>query len=59
MELVRKQREEVTIAGGQVSGDEWAEHVVKHRSGIILRARWADFSSLKPLSDPLQHSPQV
>ena len=30
---------DVAIAGGQVVGDEWAEHVVKHRSGIILRTR--------------------
>lgn len=30
----------VTIAGGQVLGDEWAEHVVANRSGIILRARY-------------------
>lgn len=30
---------DVAIAGGQVVGDEWAEHVVKNRSGIILRTR--------------------
>ncbi|KAG8865965.1 hypothetical protein FRC20_009226 [Serendipita sp. 405] len=29
---------EVTIAGGQILGDEWAEHVVRNRGGIILRA---------------------
>jgi hypothetical protein len=29
----------VTISGGQILGDEWAEHVVRNRSGIILRAR--------------------
>lgn len=26
------------IEGGKVLGDEWAEHVVKNRSGIVLRA---------------------
>ena len=29
----------VTISGGQILGDEWAEHVVRNRAGIILRAR--------------------
>lgn len=26
------------VEGGKVLGDEWAEHVVKNRSGIMLRA---------------------
>lgn len=39
LEVVRKRRDDVTISGGQVLGDEWAEHVVKNRGGIILRAR--------------------
>lgn len=38
LEVVRKRREDVTISGGQVLGDEWAEHVVRNRGGIILRA---------------------
>lgn len=28
----------MTISGGQILGDEWAEHVVRNRAGIILRA---------------------
>lgn len=28
------------LEGGRVLGDEWAEHVVKNRSGIMLRASW-------------------
>jgi hypothetical protein len=26
------------LQGGKVLGDEWAEHVVTNRSGIMLRA---------------------
>ncbi|KIR34499.1 hypothetical protein I352_02746 [Cryptococcus deuterogattii MMRL2647] len=29
---------EVDLQGGKVLGDEWAEHVVTHRNGIMLRA---------------------
>ncbi|KZP23754.1 hypothetical protein FIBSPDRAFT_1042612 [Athelia psychrophila] len=28
---------DVAIAGGQILGDEWSDHVLKNRSGIILR----------------------
>ncbi|KAI0264344.1 inositol hexakisphosphate-domain-containing protein [Gloeopeniophorella convolvens] len=34
---VRGQKNDVAIAGGQVLGDEYSDHVVKNRSGIILR----------------------
>ncbi|TFK69694.1 hypothetical protein BDN72DRAFT_767637 [Pluteus cervinus] len=30
-------KNDVAIAGGQILGDEYSDHVVKHRSGIILR----------------------
>ncbi|RPD74988.1 hypothetical protein L226DRAFT_508637 [Lentinus tigrinus ALCF2SS1-7] len=30
-------KNDVTIAGGQILGDEYSDHVVKNRSGIILR----------------------
>ncbi|KAG8928388.1 hypothetical protein FRC01_006011 [Tulasnella sp. 417] len=30
-------KHEVAVGGGQVLGDEWTEHVVKNRSGIVLR----------------------
>jgi hypothetical protein len=29
---------DVDIQGGKVLGDEWAEHVVQNRNGIMLRA---------------------
>ncbi len=29
---------ELDLQGGKVLGDEWAEHVVKNRNGIMLRA---------------------
>jgi hypothetical protein len=35
--LVAGQKNDVAIAGGQILGDEWSDHVVKNRSGIILR----------------------
>ncbi|KAH9998939.1 inositol hexakisphosphate-domain-containing protein [Russula vinacea] len=35
--LVRGQTNDVAISGGQVLGDEYSDHVVKNRSGIILR----------------------
>ncbi|EIM91392.1 uncharacterized protein STEHIDRAFT_153038 [Stereum hirsutum FP-91666 SS1] len=35
--LVRSQKNDVAIAGGQILGDEYSDHVVKNRSGIILR----------------------
>ncbi|KAF9243458.1 inositol hexakisphosphate-domain-containing protein [Melanogaster broomeanus] len=35
--LVAGQKNNVEIAGGQLLGDEYSEHVVKNRSGIILR----------------------
>jgi protein-tyrosine phosphatase len=35
--LVRGQMNDVAISGGQVLGDEYSDHVVKNRSGIILR----------------------
>ena len=28
----------IDVQGGKVLGDEWAEHVVKNRNGIMLRA---------------------
>ncbi|WVR08265.1 hypothetical protein IAU60_005312 [Kwoniella sp. DSM 27419] len=31
-------RRDVDVQGGKVLGDEWAEHVVTNRSGIMLRA---------------------
>ncbi|KAG8824150.1 hypothetical protein FRC17_009172 [Serendipita sp. 399] len=37
-EARKRSNTEVTIAGGQILGDEWAEHVVRNRGGIILRA---------------------
>ncbi|THH21421.1 hypothetical protein EW146_g157 [Bondarzewia mesenterica] len=35
--LIRNQRNDVAITGGQVLGDEYSDYVVKNRSGIILR----------------------
>ncbi|KAG6919205.1 hypothetical protein DXG01_008503 [Tephrocybe rancida] len=35
--LVPGKKNDVAIAGGQVLGDEYSDHVVKNRSGIILR----------------------
>ncbi|KAJ6561916.1 inositol hexakisphosphate-domain-containing protein [Mycena capillaripes] len=35
--LVPGQKNDVAIAGGQILGDEYSNHVVKNRSGIILR----------------------
>ncbi|KAG1872156.1 inositol hexakisphosphate-domain-containing protein [Suillus subluteus] len=35
--LVAGQKNDVEIAGGQLLGDEYSDHVVKNRSGIILR----------------------
>ncbi|KAH0833089.1 inositol hexakisphosphate-domain-containing protein [Lanmaoa asiatica] len=37
--LVAGQKNDVEIAGGQLLGDEYSDHVVKNRSGIILRER--------------------
>ncbi|RDB25649.1 Paladin [Hypsizygus marmoreus] len=35
--LVPGKKNDVAIAGGQILGDEYSDHVVKNRSGIILR----------------------
>ncbi|EPQ54220.1 hypothetical protein GLOTRDRAFT_116807 [Gloeophyllum trabeum ATCC 11539] len=35
--LVPGQKNDIAISGGQVLGDEYSDHVVKNRSGIILR----------------------
>ncbi|KAH9957448.1 inositol hexakisphosphate-domain-containing protein [Russula dissimulans] len=35
--FVRGQTNDIAISGGQVLGDEYSDHVVKNRSGIILR----------------------
>ncbi|KAI0317069.1 inositol hexakisphosphate-domain-containing protein [Amylostereum chailletii] len=35
--MVRGHRNDVEIQGGQILGDEYSDHVVKNRSGIILR----------------------
>ncbi|KAF7295972.1 hypothetical protein MKEN_01411800 [Mycena kentingensis (nom. inval.)] len=35
--LVAGRNNDVAIAGGQILGDEYSTHVVKHRNGIILR----------------------
>ncbi|KAF8556228.1 hypothetical protein OG21DRAFT_1409537 [Imleria badia] len=35
--LVAGQKNNIEIAGGQLLGDEYSDHVVKNRSGIILR----------------------
>ncbi|KAJ7873158.1 inositol hexakisphosphate-domain-containing protein [Mycena leptocephala] len=35
--LVPGKKNDVAIAGGQILGDEYSKHVVKNRSGIILR----------------------
>ncbi|EIW57292.1 uncharacterized protein TRAVEDRAFT_59033 [Trametes versicolor FP-101664 SS1] len=35
--LLPGQQGDLTIAGGQILGDEYSDHVVKNRSGIILR----------------------
>ncbi|KAG2359074.1 inositol hexakisphosphate-domain-containing protein [Suillus spraguei] len=35
--LVAGQKNDVEIAGGRLLGDEYSDHVVKNRSGIILR----------------------
>ncbi|KAI6042555.1 inositol hexakisphosphate-domain-containing protein [Pisolithus marmoratus] len=35
--LVAGQKNDVEMAGGQLLGDEYTDHVVKNRSGIILR----------------------
>lgn len=34
----RDRKREVDLQGGRVLGDEWADHVVQNRSGIMLRA---------------------
>ncbi|KAL7279008.1 hypothetical protein ACG7TL_006840 [Trametes sanguinea] len=35
--ILHGQQGDLTIAGGQILGDEYSDHVVKNRSGIILR----------------------
>ncbi|KAF5327539.1 hypothetical protein D9619_004360 [Psilocybe cf. subviscida] len=35
--LIPGKKNDVAIAGGQILGDEYSDHVVKNRSGIILR----------------------
>lgn len=35
--LVAGKKNDLAIAGGQILGDEYSDHVVKNRSGIILR----------------------
>ncbi|KAI0768012.1 inositol hexakisphosphate-domain-containing protein [Trametes elegans] len=35
--LLPGQQGDLTIAGGQILGDEYSDHVIKNRSGIILR----------------------
>ncbi|CCL99307.1 uncharacterized protein FIBRA_01323 [Fibroporia radiculosa] len=35
--LVAGQRNDLAIAGGQILGDEYSDHVIRNRSGIILR----------------------
>ena len=35
--LLPGQQNDVAIAGGQILGDEYSDHVIKNRSGIILR----------------------
>ncbi|TFK46087.1 hypothetical protein OE88DRAFT_1668241 [Heliocybe sulcata] len=35
--LLPGQKNDVAISGGQILGDEYSDHVVKNRSGIILR----------------------
>ncbi|KAF5365852.1 hypothetical protein D9615_010633 [Tricholomella constricta] len=37
--LVPGRKNDLAIAGGQILGDEYSDHVVKNRSGIILRER--------------------
>ncbi|KAF8969228.1 inositol hexakisphosphate-domain-containing protein [Flammula alnicola] len=37
--LLPGKKNDVAIAGGQILGDEYSDHVVKNRSGIILRER--------------------
>ena len=32
---------DLTVAGGQILGDEYSDHVVRNRSGIILREGYA------------------
>jgi len=39
--LLPGKKNDVAIAGGQILGDEYSDHVVKNRSGIILRERFA------------------
>ena len=34
----REGMREMDLQGGKVLGDEWAEHVVENRNGIMLRA---------------------
>lgn len=38
--LLPGKKNDVAIAGGQILGDEYSDHVVKNRSGIILRERF-------------------
>ncbi|KAF5366650.1 hypothetical protein D9615_010603 [Tricholomella constricta] len=40
--LVPGRKNDLAIAGGQILGDEYSDHVVKNRSGIILRERRSD-----------------
>ncbi|KAI0330242.1 hypothetical protein GY45DRAFT_1323965 [Cubamyces sp. BRFM 1775] len=35
--LLPSKKGDLTVAGGQILGDEYSDHVVKNRSGIILR----------------------
>ncbi|PFH53133.1 hypothetical protein AMATHDRAFT_138191 [Amanita thiersii Skay4041] len=35
--MVPGRKNDVAISGGQILGDEYSDHVVRHRSGIILR----------------------
>jgi hypothetical protein len=36
--IIDQRMRDVDIQGGKVLGDEWAEHVVQNRNGIMLRA---------------------
>lgn len=38
--VTRRTGSDGDLEGGKVLGDEWAEHVVKNRNGIMLRASW-------------------
>ncbi|KAJ7471451.1 inositol hexakisphosphate-domain-containing protein [Mycena galericulata] len=57
--LVPGKKNDVAISGGQILGDEYSTHVVKNRSGIILREGSVKLSTLLKSDQWLQESHHV